>query len=59
MSAPSHKESEVIGVGDTVEALKALAVAMGCASKVSDITTKTIPETINFIAKNYPGRSGA
>lgn len=39
----------------TVEALKALAVAMGCASKVSDIATTTIPETIKFIADNYHG----
>lgn len=42
-------------MGDTVEALKALAVAMGCAGKVEDIKTTTIPETIQFMADNYPG----
>ena len=42
-------------MGDTVEALKALAVAMGCASRVEDITTTTIPETIKFMADNYAG----
>ena len=45
-------------MGDTVEALKALAVAMGCAPKASDITTETIPETIQFMAKNYPSKEG-
>ena len=40
-------------MGDTVEALKNLAVVLGCAGEVSDITTQTIPETIQFIADNY------
>ena len=43
-------------MGDTVEALKALAVAMGCATKASDITTETIPETIQIMTKNYPSK---
>lgn len=41
-------------MGETVEALKALAVAMGCATNVKDIKTITAPETIKFIADNYP-----
>lgn len=39
----------------TVEALKNLAVAFGCASSVEDITADTIPELIQFIANNYTG----
>lgn len=39
----------------TVEALKNLAVAFGCASKVDDIKVNTIPELIQFIADNYTG----
>ena len=46
-------------MGETVEALKALAVAMGCASKVTDIKTITAPETIKFIADNYTSGSGS
>lgn len=46
-------------MGETVEALKALAVAMGCATKVTDIKTITVSETIKFIADNYPSGSGS
>ena len=46
-------------MGETVEALKALAVAMGCAINVKDIKTITAPETIKFIADNYPSGLGS
>lgn len=39
----------------TVEALKNLAVAFGCATKVEAITGETIAEVIQFIADNYSG----
>lgn len=39
----------------TVEALKNLAVAFGCASSINDIVADTIPEVIQFIADNYTG----
>lgn len=38
-----------------VEALKNLAVALGCASSVDDIQADTVVECIIFIANNYPG----
>lgn len=41
-------------MGDTVKALKALAVAMGCAEATSAISGATIPEVIRFMAENYP-----
>lgn len=37
----------------TVEALKNLAVAFGCATKVEAINGETIAEVIQFIADNY------
>lgn len=37
----------------TIEALKNLAVAMGCADSVDAVTGDTIPEVIQFIADNY------
>ena len=46
-------------MGETVEALKALAVAMGCATNAKDIKTITVSETIKFIADNYPSGSGS
>lgn len=38
----------------TVEALKNLAVALGCADEVADVEGNTTAEVINFIADNYP-----
>ena len=46
-------------MGDTVEALTASAAATGCATNVKDIKTITAPETIKFIADNYPSGSGS
>ena len=46
-------------MGETVEALKELAVAMGCATNVKDIKPITAPDTTNFIADNYPSGSGS
>ena len=37
----------------TVEALKNLAVTLGCATDVESIPADTIPEVIQFIADNY------
>lgn len=37
-----------------IEALKNLAVAMGCAETVADVTGDTIAEVIQFMADNYP-----
>ncbi len=37
-----------------VEALKELAVAIGCATSADKVTGTTIAEVIHFIAKNYP-----
>lgn len=37
----------------TVEALKNLAVVLGCASSVEDIDAETTAEVIQFIADNY------
>lgn len=43
-------------MGNTVKALKNLAVAMGCAAKADAVTGDTIAEVIQFIADNYtPG----
>lgn len=39
----------------TIEALKELAVALGCATDVESVTGDTIPEVIKFIADNYTG----
>lgn len=39
----------------TIDALKQLAVSIiGGELKAEDIHTSTIPDTINFIAENYP-----
>lgn len=38
-----------------VEALKNLAVVLGCASSVEDIKVYTVAEVIQFIADNYAG----
>ena len=38
----------------TIEALKNLAVAMGCATDAESVTGDTIPEVIQFMADNYP-----
>ena len=41
-------------MGDIVEALRNLAVAMGCATNKENVTGTTIAEVIRFIANNYP-----
>ena len=41
-------------MGDIVEALRNLAVAMGCATNKEAVTGTTIAEVIRFIANNYP-----
>lgn len=38
-----------------LDALKSLAVVMGCASSVDDVNAATISECLDFMAKNYPG----
>lgn len=38
-----------------VDALKKLAVAIGCADSVEEIDGNTIVTVLNFIADNYPG----
>lgn len=38
----------------TIDALKNLAVAIGCAKEVADVKGKTIAEVIQFMADNYP-----
>lgn len=40
-----------------VEALKKVAVAIGCADSVDDVEGNTITEVLNFIAENYPTES--
>lgn len=40
-----------------VEALKALAVAMGCATSVDKIIGTTVTEVLTFMAENYPQTS--
>ena len=40
-------------MGDIVEALRNLAVAMGCATNKGAVTGTTIAEVIQFIANNY------
>ena len=42
-------------MGDIVDALKNLAVSMGCATNKEAVTGTTIAEGIQFIANNYPG----
>lgn len=37
-----------------VEALKELAVAIGCANSVDDVTGTTVVAVLQFITKNYP-----
>lgn len=37
-----------------VAALKELAVAMGCAASVEQITGTTVVEVLTFMAENYP-----
>lgn len=39
----------------TIEALKNLAVVMGCASDANAVTGDTVADVIQFIADNYPG----
>ena len=46
-------------MGETVEALKALAVAMGCATNETDIKTKKEKETNKCIADNYTSGTGS
>lgn len=38
----------------TLDALKRLAVALGCATTVADVTGNTVDEVIDFIAQNLP-----
>ena len=38
----------------TIEALKNLAVALGCAESADKVTGDTIADVIQFIADNYP-----
>ncbi len=40
-----------------VEALKALAVAMGCATSIDEITGTTVVAVLVFMAENYPQSS--
>lgn len=42
-------------MGNIVEALKNLAVSLGCATKASAVEGDTIAEVIQFIANNYSG----
>ena len=42
----------------TVEALKNLAVSLGCAESVDKVTGDATPEVIQFIADNYPSTNG-
>ena len=37
-----------------IEALKELAVVIGCANSVNDVTGTTVVEVLQFITKNYP-----
>lgn len=37
-----------------IEALKNLAVAMGCAETTAAVTGETVEDVINFIADNLP-----
>ncbi len=39
---------------ETLDALKRLAVALGAAAKVSDVTGATVAEVIDFIAVHLP-----
>lgn len=39
----------------TIEALKNLAVVLGCAANAGAVKGETIPEVLQFIADNYPG----
>lgn len=41
-------------MGNTVIALKNLAVKLGCAEKAADVTGGTIAEVIQFMADHYP-----
>lgn len=38
-----------------VDALKNLAVTLGCVSDITAIEAETTAEVIQFIADNYPG----
>lgn len=42
-------------MNDIVEALKLLAVALGCCQYVSDCKFTTVAEGIKMIADNYTG----
>ena len=37
----------------TIEALKSLAVALGCADAVANVTGDTIADVIDFMSDNY------
>lgn len=39
----------------TIDALKNLAVVLGCATDVESVTGNTVAEVIQFIADNYTG----
>ena len=41
-------------MGNIVDALKDLAVTIGCASQKEKVTGTTVAEVIRFIANNYP-----
>ena len=38
----------------TIDALKALAVALGCAASVAKVTGNPVDEVVTFIAANLP-----
>lgn len=42
-----------------VEALKKVAVALGCAETVAEVQGETIVEVLNFIAENYNAPTSA
>ena len=39
----------------TIDALKNLAVVLGCATDKGSVTGDTLAEVIQFIADNFPG----
>lgn len=45
-------------MGNTVIALKNLAVKLGCAEKATDVTGDTIADVIQFMADQYPTAGG-
>lgn len=42
-------------MGDIVDALKDLAVTIGCATDKKAVTGTTVSEVIKFISNNWPG----